>query len=1458
MTSTRRRAFRILGGIALSIAVLAVLAVVGGVWALESAWGQARIRQLIVSQSNRVLTGTLEIGQVEGSILRGITLRDLRLVQDGTAVVTIARADLDYSLRELYQGGTRIRQLRLEHLRIVGAKDAEGRWNLGQLVRPRPPRPDSGAPPRLIALDRVELVDAVIELRDPLLLGAARLPTRFDDLDAVFAFEWRSPAWSLTFDRASWTGRDPELTVARLAGGIATDNQGWSFRDLHVDSARSAFTVRGGIQRQPAPTTLDLTVEADRFGFQEWAGMLGGLRNIAVDAAFTVRLRGPLDRLATDVDLRSTGGGVRGAFILDSTVPGWHGAGTANVTRVDVARWFNRPDRPSDITGDVEFDLDLDLGRRFPRGTYRFVGPHAAYIGYEADNVTARGTLTASEAVIAAATATAYGADVRVGTGAIGLDAPYRYRFAGRAAGLDLRRMPRAVPVPHVESTLVLDYDVHGQFTPGFIVGRATFDASEFLGAQIGAGAIGSVDTSVTPVRYAGAGTMSGISLRRFGEGLDVAWMREPRYDGIIAGQFHVDASGGEARSLVLDGGGRLTQAELFQGTLGPADVGVHIERGSLSGSYDGEFARINPARATNDDRLLASLSGRGQATFAVNGLLAREVTLADYAVRATARLGTSRADRLTIEDGSVALALADQVLTLDGLDLAGPQVNATAHGVVHLDDVRSSTVDFDIRRGDVSAFSEDAGRPLTGVLASQGRLSGPLHDMRVTGNARLSRFTAPRLEVLTGEFDYDARIRPDGISETVARVSGTVGPLTIGGEAINDISGNAALDGDRLTIDLRGTRTGGLNGVVSAAMRVDRTNRQVHVSALTAQVQDVIWRLAPPDAPTVRWDDDGITVSGLALVDVATGAQRLTLAGDWRPGSATGLRIQAAGVYIDTFSGLLAQPPQYGGRMDADATIRPGAAGDNAIVTGTFTVTDGRIRRLTYDTLAATIAYDAGRFTVTARLDQRPDVWITATGEVPLGLLVDGQPDLPMQLAVTSSEIDLGILEGLTDTVRNVRGELTMKVNVIGTARDPHFDGALDITNASFDVTRTGAAYQNAQLAVAFARDQVTVKTLHVEDRRGRPLDVTGSLATHELRVGDFAVTARARQFEVMRNEFGTTDVDVALDLRGQFESPRLTGTIAITGGELNVDEILDRALLRPYATEAAPPASGPAIEVDPLAVLNPWERLGIDLTVSTRGTLRMVGDNVQVSSGTPLGLGNVSVRAYGDIYLYKDPAQPLFVTGSLDSLTGTYAFQGRRFDLDPASSIVFRGDLNPELYVTVQRTISAVDTRVSIVGPLNEPELRLSSTPALDDSNILALIVFNTTVNQLNAIQQQELAVRAGTLAAGFLATPLITALERSLGLDILEIELQPSGPTGSTASPRVTVGDEIAPGLVARFSRQFGSNDYSEATIEYYLSRLFRIRATFSDAGIVSPTSRLRRVERIGIDLLVFFSF
>jgi hypothetical protein len=357
--------------------------------------------------------------------------------------------------------------------RIAGARQPDGRWDLGALIRRESEEEQRRGPRRPIEVRAIEIVDGDVQLRDPLDFGATHLPTHFASLNAALSFRYYPVRWQLVLDQVQWIGSEPELSVHKLSGSFGRLSGGWFFDHLAVKTSRSTFTVDGRIDTERKPAVLELAVHADRFAFQEWSGVLRGLRNIAVEAGFDTRLRGPTSRLETNLTLRGSAGDIDGRFTLDATVPGWHGSGTVNVKRLNLARWMNRPDRPSDITGRVTFDLALELGRRFPRGEYAFDGAHAMYMDYAADAVHARGFITADRVHITAAEGTAYGARVTTRNGTIGIDDPFPFRFQGTAGHLDLRALPEPIPVPHVESLLALDYDVTGQFARAFISSSA-------------------------------------------------------------------------------------------------------------------------------------------------------------------------------------------------------------------------------------------------------------------------------------------------------------------------------------------------------------------------------------------------------------------------------------------------------------------------------------------------------------------------------------------------------------------------------------------------------------------------------------------------------------------------------------------------------------------------------------------------------------------------------------------------------------------------------------------------------------------------------------------------------------------------------------------------------------------------------------------------------------------------
>jgi hypothetical protein len=1413
---------------------------------VETSWGKNQLRSLLVRQANQYLTATLEIGDLNGSLFRGLVLSNIRLSRDGQAIVAIDEVNLDYTIRELVEGGTFIRSIQLKRPRVIAERQADGRWNLATLVKREVRQRERTGPRRSIRIDSIEITDGSVVLKDPMAFGAVQVPKRYERLQMSFAFAYEPVAWRLVFRRASWLGGASDISIDGLTGAIANGHEGWSFDELRVRTAQSAFTVDGRVRRSDQPSVLDLNVTADRLVFQEWASVLPALAKIAIDARFDARLTGPRATLKTDIDLHSNGGDARGVVVLDTTVPGWRGAGALDLTRLDLAPWFNNnSSRQSNISGRAEFDVALRLGRGIPLGPYVFAGSHAAYAGYQADQVRIRGTITEREWRIANGSAVAYGSRVNLSNGAITLSTPHPFYFQGTASGVDLRRLPPNVPVPHVESVLAFGFDVGGQFVRPVIQGEARFEDSEFIGAHVAEGATGWISSALAS--YRGEGRVSGVNLNRFGAELDIAWLSEPRYAGMLSGRFRVEGVGFDTATMSLDAGGRLERADIFGGTLTDAEVALNIASGSLQGDYNGSFANVDPAIAFGDTRAAASLSGSGQLGVFARDLLRRPPTLLDYSVSANLDLRDSEARGVHVDHAAMTLALREGELSIADFRASSPLFQLEGDGEVGLEANGNWALRYDVPRADLSLFQETLGAA-TGEITLKGELTGPPAALRMTGDATANRVEVSGVKVLATSGKYDVTFPLDAPAKAVGQVTGTASFIEAFGQPLREVTGTAGYEAERVTLDLTLAREDGLMGSVKGAALLHAKKRALDLADLNIAVGSLGWRLLPSTPPPVlSWDDTGTSITPLTFVDAKNADQRIDLDGTWRPAGGGALRVKATNVFLDTLTGTPERPALYGGVINADATIS--GTSEQPLVTGQISVTEGRIRRLTYEKLAGRVDYRAGNLEIDVRLDQSPGVWLTANGTIPPTFFDRNQPEKPIDLEVISSDVNLGLLEGLTDRVTEVAGRLRTSLKVLGTTHTPIFTGPLELFDVGFLVTATGARYKNGSATLQLATDRINVARFHLEDRNGSPLEVSGSLGTHQLRVDDLEVDIMARRFEVLRNETGNLEVDVSLEMRGEYDAPRLYGDVAIVGGEIRVDEVLYRTLFQPYSTSETPLTT-----TDAISALNPWNRLFLDVALHSQNALRLTGENVLVSDNAPLGLGSFNLRSSGDIYLFKEPGQPLSIMGSLDSISGSYSFQGRRFELYPSSSIDFQGDLNPGIFITVNRVISGVETRVTITGTLHEPELRLSSNPPLDPTDILSLIVFNTSANELSAEQQTELAIRAGTLAAGFLTSSLTAALERSLGIDLLEIE--PT--TGPTSGARITIGEEIAPGLVARFSRQFGTDQYDEATLEYYISRLLRIRATFSDAGSLGVRSPFRRVERAGIDLLLFFSF
>jgi translocation and assembly module TamB len=238
-------------------------------------------------------------------------------------------------------------------------------------------------------------------------------------------------------------------------------------------------------------------------------------------------------------------------------------------------------------------------------------------------------------------------------------------------------------------------------------------------------------------------------------------------------------------------------------------------------------------------------------------------------------------------------------------------------------------------------------------------------------------------------------------------------------------------------------------------------------------------------------------------------------------------------------------------------------------------------------------------------------------------------------------------------------------------------------------------------------------------------------------------------------------------------------------------------------------------------------------------------------------IGLGSINLTLGGDLNVAKKAGEPLTLVGNVNTVRGFYDFHGRRFMIQRDGIVQFEGDpierLNPRLAVNAERVISAVTARVSISGRLNRPELTLTSTPPLDPSDILALIVFNQPLNELGANSQQSVTRQVGDLAAGVATGQLTSSIASSLKLDQFEVSLSPN--TGSAAD--LTIGQQISGNLYVRVQQGLGQHSQTNVILEYEFTKWLRLQTNVQE-GASTQQQLFQRVQSTGADLVFTFAF
>ena len=552
--------------------------------------------------------------------------------------------------------------------------------------------------------------------------------------------------------------------------------------------------------------------------------------------------------------------------------------------------------------------------------------------------------------------------------------------------------------------------------------------------------------------------------------------------------------------------------------------------------------------------------------------------------------------------------------------------------------------------------------------------------------------------------------------------------------------------------------------------------------------------------------------------------------------------------VDVAALSALLLQPPQFSGRLNASAVV----SGTTAMpsVKADFRIDGGGFRQFHYDTLGGTASYDNKGVVIDARLQQNPTQWLTAKGFLPKALFASGveASSDPVDLSVDSSPIDLGIVQGFTTQLTKVTGTLEAHVHVAGSAAAPEPTGAITIQNGAARVEPTGVSYSHIAGKIELRPTAAHIDEITVLDSGNNALSITGDLAVREGGLGGVQLYVNASDFKLLDNKVGDIHMQTNLEIAGDIASPRITGDVALTKGKIDLDQVYDLAGASPYATtetqyETTTSPSAP-VAAAPAPAPGAFEALAVDVGLSVPNDFVVKANDLQ-TPGAPIGLGALNLTIGGDLHANKVPGGTVRVRGTVNTVRGTYDFQGRRFDILRDGTVRFDGleELDPTLNLRAERLIQGVTAQVNVRGTLYKPQIVLTSTPPLEQADILSLIVFNQPINQMSEGQQISLASRAESMAAGAVTNQLAQSIGRALNLDTFEINLAPE--TGG--GPEVTVGQQVSQNLYVKVQQGVGDESSTNFVLEYELSKWLRLQTNVLQ-GASNQQTMFRRAREV----------
>ncbi|MFI5315626.1 MAG: translocation/assembly module TamB domain-containing protein [Myxococcota bacterium] len=544
---------------------------------------------------------------------------------------------------------------------------------------------------------------------------------------------------------------------------------------------------------------------------------------------------------------------------------------------------------------------------------------------------------------------------------------------------------------------------------------------------------------------------------------------------------------------------------------------------------------------------------------------------------------------------------------------------------------------------------------------------------------------------------------------------------------------------------------------------------------------------------------------------------ETIELGGTVSPKAVRGLRIELAHVALARVGALAGVEESLGGRLSgvltADGPLpRPALQGH-------LTWDSPQLGDVSADAIAVDLVTRDGQLRADGRISARGRDLLTASFATPWSARADParaleRPETVLQ--VRGKDLELSLLEELVPaTLTRVGGKADLRIELRGGTPEPALDGELSIEDARCEVPSLVQSFGPLDAHLVLAGETLRVDAFRLRAGDRGLVEGTGEVKLANLRPALADLRLAVHDFPVRWQTTLQAQANGALSLRGPPESLLAQGELELSALRYSLaggsDPLLGEVTIRDSSAVVraprAPRAAAPEF----------YDRASVDVKIDIAKDGRVQGQGANLEIG-------------GQLLAAKSPSGPLVVKGAIDTHRGSYRIHGKTFIVELAH-VAFTGrpDLDPDLDVRAMHRVRNIRVYALVRGRASAPQIQLSSDPPYPQDDVLALLLFGKTRDELS--QQQAGALQSAIASSAGAAA--LDSLSERLGFDI-PLDTLEVGDSNSKDETEVGIGSYLTEDVFVRYGRGFGTDSQSNVRVDWRFQKRWSVETSFSTTG------------------------